>query len=80
MEEALDLSSDSILNNNNVFMYVCMYVCIYVCMYVCVCVCNKCSNSAKEHNYVTNITITKISVLITKYICALHKVIEIHCH
>jgi hypothetical protein len=58
----------------HVCMYVCMYVyrcvCTHACVYVCiyVCVCNKCSNSAKQHNYVTNINITKMSILIIKYV------------
>jgi hypothetical protein len=37
LEETVDLSSDRLLMNYDVCMYVCMYICI-VCMYVYVCI------------------------------------------
>ena len=58
---------------------VCMGVCIhYVCMYVCMYVSNKCPDSTQQHNYVSNINITKMCILITEYVCALRKVIAIN--
>jgi len=68
----------------SMFMYACVYVCVYyICMYVRMYVCmyvRMCSNSTKQHNYVSKINITKTSILFPTYICSLRKVIAMNSY